>query len=84
MEPQRVGPIGGTGSEHPGERSGSVVARVDSQEIPPGLVKPGDDDDLLPGSQALEPLDVLLVDIDPGIGSTLGALLGCVCGGPQG
>jgi hypothetical protein len=27
---------------------------------------------------------VLLVDIDPGIGSTLGALLGCVCGGPQG
>jgi hypothetical protein len=49
------------------------------QHVAPSAMEPGEDDHLIPGSNALEPFENLGVEDEPSIGSTLVPLLRCSC-----
>src|SRR5262249_21638549 len=74
VEADRVGPIGRARREDAGQRPRGIPAGMDLQHIPSALVQPGQNEDLLPGSEPIERIDNALVELQPGVGCSLAAL----------
>ena len=80
VQPDRVGPILGAGTEHAPLRLERVVAGMDDQYVPKSLMEPGEQIELVTGTQVPGcPLDIVF-EYHPDIGRALPPLLRGVLG----
>ena len=83
VQPQRVRPVRGTSREDSRHPIPLVGPGTHAKHVAPRAVQPRDDQDLVAGRKALEPLRLQAVDLEPRVGRAFGALPRCVAAPPE-
>ncbi len=84
VQADRVRAIGRARAEHPAQRIGRVIARVDPQDVPPSAVEPGQDDEPVPDRDVLQRVGHRVIEGEPGSGAPSKPCFGADAGSVRG
>src|SRR5690242_8191248 len=74
VQAERIGPIGRARRKDPSEPTVWVRARMNFQDVAPGFVQPGHNDEFVPSGHTIKSLRSEGTHLQPGVGSAFGGL----------